>query len=672
MLWMQGFGNLAVELRGQFGWSKTMFSAAFSGTRTGNALLGPSVGVAISRFGTKNVIRAGSVLILLGFFGLSLVQTQFHFFLAMTVAAVGVTFAGFIAMTAALVQWFERKRAQALSLQTMGFAVGGFAGPILVVAFGWFGWRASIAGAGVVLFVAGWVASGVIGMDRSESSEPTDGIEPNEKAGTTKKAEGVNEVHYTLHDALRTRSFWMISFGHGSALIVVSAVIAHIALYLTEDRGFSAQRAALIAGAIPLFQVIGTALGGYLGDRINKRLIVVVAMCMHAAGLLLITWVDSAIAIGAFVMLHGLAWGARGPLMQAIRADYFGSTNFAGIMGWSSIIVMFGTVTGPLVAGLFADATGDYTYGFTIIAYLAIAGNIFWAFATPPPPLDDTPRLRAGRQLEQASAEDMTRFAAALASMEPERGSMTYPLRGGHVILTGSGMFVNRAMAVGYEEPLTANDLAELEARSAEVGVAPSVDVCEFTHPDVEPLLLANGYVPDGQTAGLVLDPTTDRPRPPAPTSVKAVVVETDADLQRWQDATAIGWGHADTDRRSASDAFAAAAHATQTPGLLLAVGDDRAPGNRVANGVVVGCSALSIRDGVAILGGMSTLPEHRGNGVQQAMIGQRLAMARLAECSLAGTQAELDSGSMRNLVRAGFVHSHTITTFTKKTNSDV
>lgn len=387
MLWMQGFGNLAVELRGQFGWSKTMFSAAFSGTRTGSAILGPTVGAMIGRFGTRKVMRAGSVFILVGFFGLSLLQTQLHFFLAMAVAAFGVTFAGFIAITSALVQWFERKRALALSMQTMGFAVGGFAGPILVLAFGWFGWRPSIAGAGVVLFLAGWLAAGVIGTERSTSNEPMDGIEASEPAGTTKVAEGLTKEHFTIDQAIRTRAFWMVSFGHGSALIVVSAVIAHIALYLTEDRGFSPQRAALIAGAIPVFQLIGTGIGGYLGDRINKRLIVAVAMCMHSVGLLLLTWITSPYTIAAFVVMHGLAWGARGPLMQAIRADYFGSTHFAKIMGWSSIIVVLGTVAGPLLAGLLADSTGDYKLGFTIIALLALAGNTFWALASPPPVL---------------------------------------------------------------------------------------------------------------------------------------------------------------------------------------------------------------------------------------------------------------------------------------------
>ena len=390
MLWMQGFGNLAVELRSQFGWSKTSFSAAFSATRTGSAILGPMIGMTIARFGTKTVMRAGSFFILIGFLGLSQINTQLEFFIAMAVAAFGTTFAGFITITSALVKWFERKRAQALSMQTMGFAIGGFAGPLLVVSFGLFGWRESIAGAGVLLFVAGWLAAGMIGADRDASTEPMDGIEAGESAGTRKKAEGVSSVHYTARQAMRTRAFWMVSLGHGSALIVVSAVIAHIALYLTEDRGFSPQRAALIAGAIPAFQFIGTALGGYLGDRINKRIIVSIAMCMHAAGLLLVTWVDGAIAIGAFVVMHGLAWGARGPLMQAIRADYFGSSNFAEIMGWSSMIIVFGMVAGPLIAGFFADSQGNYQTGFTVIALLALAGNIFWALASPPPKLSAT------------------------------------------------------------------------------------------------------------------------------------------------------------------------------------------------------------------------------------------------------------------------------------------
>lgn len=383
MLWMQGFGNLAVQLRSQFGWSKTLFSIAFVGTRTGAALFAPAQGAALARWGTKNIMRVGAVFVLIGFVGISMIETRLQFVVALSFAAIGMALSGFLTITSAVVQWFERKRARALSLQSMGLAIGGFAGPLLVVSFGWFGWRPTMAGAGVLLSVAITSASTIIGTDRSASNEPVDGI-PIEIADTSPRAAGVNDVHYTAQEAMRTRAFWMISMGHGSALIVVTSSIAHIALYLTEDRGFTAKQAALIAGAIPVFQVIGTGLGGYLGDRMNKRIIVGIAMCAHAAGLLLMTWIDSYVTIGAFVILHGLAWGSRGPLMQAIRADYFGTTHFAQIMGWSTVVTAMGVVIGPLLAGVLADSTGDYQLGFTIIAILAFAGNVFWLLATPP------------------------------------------------------------------------------------------------------------------------------------------------------------------------------------------------------------------------------------------------------------------------------------------------
>jgi MFS family permease len=301
----------------------------------------------------------------------------------MIVASLGSSLMGFLTLTTATVQWFERRRSLALSIQTMGLAIGGFAGPLLVVGFALIGWRWTVAIAGVLLGGAAWLASSHIGQSPSSSNEPMDGLDP-ETAKAEQAAEGVSDDHFTLAEAIRTRAFWMISLGHGSALLVVGASMAHLALYLTEDRGFSAGRAALIAGIVPVFQLVGTAIGGRLGDRINKRLIAGVAMSAHAIGLLVLTWVESSVAIGVFVVLHGTAWGVRGPQMQAIRADYFGTTSFARIMGWSAIVVTAGAVSGPLLAGILADSTGNYKLGFTVIACTAFAGTIFWVLATPP------------------------------------------------------------------------------------------------------------------------------------------------------------------------------------------------------------------------------------------------------------------------------------------------
>jgi MFS family permease len=97
--------------------------------------------------------------------------------------------------------------------------------------------------------------------------------------------------------------------------------------------------------------------------------------------------------------LHGFAWGARGPLMQAIRADYFGRSSFGMIMGISSIVVTLGNIVGPMLAGFLADSTGSYQAGFTILAAMTACGSVFFLLCKRP-----TPPARAGEALRPVEA----------------------------------------------------------------------------------------------------------------------------------------------------------------------------------------------------------------------------------------------------------------------------
>ena len=72
----------------------------------------------------------------------------------------------------------------------------------------------------------------------------------------------------------------------------------------------------------------------------------------------------------AFAVLHGAAWGLRGPFMQAIRADYFGRSAIGMILGLSLMIIVIGQVGGPMIAGIFADSPATTALGFTMLALL--------------------------------------------------------------------------------------------------------------------------------------------------------------------------------------------------------------------------------------------------------------------------------------------------------------
>ena len=190
---------------------------------------------------------------------------------------------------------------------------------------------------------------------------------------------------FTAREALRTPAFWLLSLGHGFALFTVHTVLVHAITHLKEGLGFSIAAAALVMALVTAFQIVGVMVGWAIGDRFDKRRISATCMLMHAAGLLLLTYAFHMWMLVAFAVLHGTAWGLRGPFMQAIRADYFGRAAIGMILGLSYMIIIIGQMGGPLIAGAFADAHGNYRTGFTLLAVLAGLGSFFFLLAKKPP-----------------------------------------------------------------------------------------------------------------------------------------------------------------------------------------------------------------------------------------------------------------------------------------------
>jgi MFS family permease len=180
-------------------------------------------------------------------------------------------------------------------------------------------------------------------------------------------------------------------------------VNVHAISHLEEDLNYSLTEATLFYSFMTVMQVVGMLIGGVLGDRTDNSWLATICMGMHMVGLLLVAFAVNLPMVLGFCVLHGLAWGLRGPLMQAIRADYFGRTAFGAIMGLSQLIIMFGLISGPLIAGYLADTTGSYRDGFTILAVMAGAGSIFFILATKPPRPRVTDEERLLRQSSVAS-----------------------------------------------------------------------------------------------------------------------------------------------------------------------------------------------------------------------------------------------------------------------------
>lgn len=441
----QAFGAYVAVLTGEMGWSKTALSGGAAMQSVEAAVLGPLLGWTVDRFGAQGMIRAGIVVFGIGFVTLSQIDTLTGFCVAIFTIAIGSSLCGYFPLTVAVVQWFEKKRARALSTVSLGMALGGMFVPAVAWSMQTWGWRATAFGSGLAIVLLGWPLARMFRRRPEDMGETVDGEPPQlvPYAGSAADADRAQAgagvaaapaaarpaspapamamaaadsvapltpvpapvsagdsgsaqqyvsplpaagapLAFTAREAMRTSAFWLLSIGHAFAMLVVSAVNVHAITHMSSGLGYSIAQASLVITLMTFGLTGGVILGWTIGDRVEKRRVAAACMLMHATGLLLLTFAFDTMMLVAFALIHGFGWGLRGPFMQAIRADYFGTRSIGVILGVSAALTAVGQVLGPLVAGVLADLTGDYRVGFTLLAVLAAAGSVAFLKAKRP------------------------------------------------------------------------------------------------------------------------------------------------------------------------------------------------------------------------------------------------------------------------------------------------
>ena len=396
-LMFHSFGAYVVLLQREFDWSRTTFSLAFAFARAESGILGPFQGWLIDTYGPRKVMFVGMVLFGVGFMAFSFVNSIWTFYAAFLFLSIGASLASFLSLVVSLVNWFRRRRALALSFLSLGFAVGGFTAPLLALIMEEAGWRATAFGSGVLVLLVGLPLSALV-RHRPEpygylpdGERTPDGVLPEDWEADDA------EIELTVREALRTRAFWLLSFGQASALLVIGALMVHLQLFIEQDLGYALSLAALAITVQTVGQIFGQFIGAYLGDRLPKRPLIVAAMLGHASAIFILAFADTLPLIYFAVAVNGTAWGLRAPILSAMRADYFGRKSFGTIMGFSSLIIMLGMIIGPLFAGQMYDSTGSYSTSFIVLGAVAALGSLLFVFATPPErpqPSDETPQPR--------------------------------------------------------------------------------------------------------------------------------------------------------------------------------------------------------------------------------------------------------------------------------------
>ena len=186
--------------------------------------------------------------------------------------------------------------------------------------------------------------------------------------------------------ALMSSAFWHISLALMCQMLITAAVITHVMPYLSSI-SIARSTSSLVASAIPLISISGRLGSGWLGDRLDKRLVAAGGFATMSLGLLFFGY---AAAIGEpwlfvpFLILFGVGYGGNITIRAALIREYFGRGKFGTIHGFMMGVLMVGGIVGPPLAGWVFDNYGSYQSIWFVFAGLSIVALLLMVTAPKP------------------------------------------------------------------------------------------------------------------------------------------------------------------------------------------------------------------------------------------------------------------------------------------------
>jgi OFA family oxalate/formate antiporter-like MFS transporter len=352
-----GFTAFFEPIRREFGWTYTQISLAASLRGLEMGIFAPFVGFLADRFGSRKLILWGTILVGFGLVLLSLTQSLAMFYGSFLIIAFGAGGCAVVVTMTVVANWFHRQVGIALGVMMSGVGASGLMLPFIVRLIDAFGWRTTFIILGLGMWILGIPLSFVIRNrpeqygylpDGEASSDSMPDIETRNKGS-----------NIGLREALRKRSFWYINTIELIRMMTVLAVITHVMPYLSS-LGIPRSSGGLIAGAIPLFSIIGRFGFGWLGDAVDKRYVMALSLCLMSIGLLIFSYVEVIWVLFVFLLLFSPGYGGGMVLRGAILREYFGRDSFGKILGITMGCSATGGIIGPTLAGWVFDTVGSY------------------------------------------------------------------------------------------------------------------------------------------------------------------------------------------------------------------------------------------------------------------------------------------------------------------------
>ena len=376
-------GVLVVPLETEFHWSRATISFAIGVNILLYGAIGPFAAALMDRFGLRRTLMAAVGSIALGVAATPFMQQSWHLVVLWGVlVGCGCGFAANILAATVATRWFSARRGFVMGLLSSSVAAGQLLFlPVLAAVNAAYGWRAMAA------IIAGIAAAllPVIGLFMRDRPEDM-GLSPyGEKPGTPPPPRSAGNPFAAALSGLalasRSRDFWLLA---GSFFICGASTNGLIGTHLIPaciDHGIPEVTSAGLLGTMAVFNFLGATASGWLSDRIDPRILLVIYYTTRGLSLLYLPFsFVSFYGLSLFAVFYGVDWIATAPPTVRLIANAFGKERTAVTYGWISAVHQLGGATAAYAAGVLRMDFGSYLQAFMIsglLCFLAAAMVIF-------------------------------------------------------------------------------------------------------------------------------------------------------------------------------------------------------------------------------------------------------------------------------------------------------
>lgn len=350
----------------EFGWSRgdlklrDLLQLGLSG------LMAPFIGTLADRMSVKRLMMAGLALLSACIAAYSQMTSLTHLYLVNVGIALVLALAGLVLNVLIVSRWFVQKRGTALGLTLVGTSLGGIIFPRLgAMLLKTYTWREAMLMEAVIPLVA-LVIIALVTRD-----SPADmGLRPL-GAASGGPSQALTGMEYK--DAIRTRTFWILTFCAMTTFYCILAAQAHMVLHL-RGMGWPLEKAAAGVGTLFTMGLVGKFLIGYLADKLERRVVFLSNIAIMLLGAVFLASMSEAL-LWPFILIFGLGWGGLYTMLQLTCMDSFGTRAGGKILGTITVLDAIGGGLGIWITGVLFDRSKSYESAFMLIAAL-----VFLAF----------------------------------------------------------------------------------------------------------------------------------------------------------------------------------------------------------------------------------------------------------------------------------------------------